>query len=72
MYGISYLLQYITFGLIFFFSAVFVSNYNIDTANSFSAIFLIVFACASAGNNANFVGDASKAKSAANSMFSIL
>jgi ATP-binding cassette subfamily B (MDR/TAP) protein 1 len=71
MYGISYFFQYITIGLIFFFSAIFITNYSIEVSNSFAAIFLILFACTSAGNNAAFLGDLSKAKNGANNLFSI-
>jgi ATP-binding cassette subfamily B (MDR/TAP) protein 1 len=72
MYGVSYFLQYITIGLIFFFSAIFITNYSIEISNSFTAIFLILFACTSAGNNAAFLGDVSKAKNAANDIFTML
>jgi 1,4-dihydroxy-2-naphthoate octaprenyltransferase len=55
MFGFSTLLTFITFGLTIFLSVVFVSNYDISVENSLTAIFLILFACTSAGNKANSI-----------------
>jgi ATP-binding cassette, subfamily B (MDR/TAP), member 1 len=55
MFGVSNLLMFITFGLTFFLSIVFVTHYDINVVDSLSAIFLILFACMSAGNKANIL-----------------
>jgi ABC-type multidrug transport system fused ATPase/permease subunit len=55
MFGISNMLTFVTFGLTIFLSVVFVSNYDISIENSLTSIFLILFACSSAGNKANNV-----------------
>lgn len=59
MYGIAYFLQFVTFGMIFFLSAVFVQNFDITVENSISSMFLIIFAGIAAGNNTNFMPDLS-------------
>ena len=53
MFGVSNLLMFMTFGLTFFLSVVFVSNFQTDVTHSLSAVFLILFAGMSAGNKAN-------------------
>jgi len=70
MYGVSYFLQYVTMGLFLFFSALYVSKYDVQTSDSFSAILLIFFACMEAGSLSVYLGDISKAKKAANFVFS--
>ena len=72
MFGLSYLIQYIVFGLLFYFAAIFVTNNTLDVRNVFSAIFLILFAGISAGNNSNFLEDISTARSGAKTIFAIL
>ena len=57
IFGLSNMLMFITFGLTFFLSVVFVTNYNINSKDSLSAIFLIFFACFSAGNKVNVLKD---------------
>jgi len=70
MYGISYLLQYVTIGLFLFFSALYITKYEVGTSNSFSSIFLIFFGCMRAGAVSVYLGDISKAKKAASFVFS--
>jgi ATP-binding cassette, subfamily B (MDR/TAP), member 1 len=72
MFGLSYLIQYVSFGLLFYLAAIFVSNFDVTVDSSLSAIFLTIFAGISAGNNANFLEDISAARAAARSVFSIL
>lgn len=72
MYGVSYFLQFISFALMFFLAAVYVTNYSISIDDSLAAIFLIVFAGIAAGNNSNFMPDISEAKIATKQVFSII
>lgn len=72
MFGVSYLLQYITFGLIFFLAAVYVSNNHLEIDGPMQSIFLIVFAGISAGNQSSFLQDFAKAKTAAKEVFKLL
>jgi hypothetical protein len=57
MYGISNFLQYLTFGLVLFLATVFVVNYEVGIEKSLSSVFLIFFACISAGNKVNLIQD---------------
>ena len=72
MYGLSALLQFVSFGLIFFLAAVYINNYNLGIDGSLEAIFLILFAGVSAGNNSNFMPDVSNAKTSAKYLFSLI
>lgn len=72
MYGVSYFLQFISFALMFFLAAVYVTNYQIAIEDSLAAIFLVVFAGIAAGNNSNFMPDISDAKTAASKVFAII
>ena len=57
MFGLSNLLMFMTFGLTFFLSVIYVSKSNIDINDSLTAVFLIIFASISAGNKANNLND---------------
>ncbi len=65
MFGISYLLQYITFGLMFFLAAVYISSNQLEIDGPITSIFLVIFAGLSAGNQSTFLQDASQARIAA-------
>jgi 1,4-dihydroxy-2-naphthoate octaprenyltransferase len=69
MYGLGSMLQFISFALIFFLAAVYISNFGLSISGSLEAIFLIIFAGITAGNNSNFMPDISKAKTAAKKIF---
>lgn len=72
MYGISYFCQFISVGLLFFLSAVYVTNYNVDVIAVMSALALIIFASITAGNTINFMPEFSEAKHACKYIFSII
>jgi ABC-type multidrug transport system fused ATPase/permease subunit len=57
MLGISYLLQYLTVALMLFLAAVYIDTYNLDLEGPMTSIFLIFFACVSAGNKTNLIQD---------------
>lgn len=72
MYGISNFLQFITFGMIFFLAAIFVANYGVKMDNSLSAVFLILFACISAGDKSNMLQNLENVKGASSWFFSLM
>lgn len=64
MYGLSYLIQFSTFGLIIYFSALFVNKYQVDLENSLCSVSLILFGCVSAGGKSIFLQDLSSIREA--------
>jgi len=57
MFGFSNFLMFITFGIVFYLSIIFVTSYNLEVRGSLAAVFLIFYACFSAGNKANMIQD---------------
>jgi len=57
MFGLAYCLQYVAFALIFYLAAVYITHFNLSIDGSISSIFLIIFACMSAGNKTNLMQD---------------
>ena len=55
LFGLSFMLTFITFGLTFFLSVVFVSHNDIQVSHSLSAVFLLILACISAGSKATML-----------------
>jgi ATP-binding cassette, subfamily B (MDR/TAP), member 1 len=72
MYGVATFMQFLSFALIFFLAAVYISNNDLGIDGPLCAIFLIIFAGITAGNNANFMPDISNAKTATKRLFDIL
>lgn len=72
MFGVSYLIQYLTYGLIFFLAAVYISSNDLEIDGSIQSIYLIFFAGISAGNQSSFLQDFAKAKVAAKEIFKLL
>ena len=64
LFGLSFLLSFVTFGLTLFMSIVFVSNNDIEISHSLSAVFLLVLACISAGSKATMLQEISNLKEA--------
>lgn len=62
IFGLAYLFQYVTFALIFYLAAVYIANNNLSIDGSISSIFLIIFACMSAGNKTNLMQDIASLK----------
>lgn len=60
------------YGLIFFLSALFIRDNSLDITNTFSAVFLVLFAGIVAGNNAKSLPDLSVLNVKAAKMFGIL
>ena len=70
-YGLAQLIMYLVVGLIFFIGSVFVRDNNLDISDMFTAVFGILFAGMTAGNNAHFMPDMAACNSAAANIFFI-
>ena len=66
VFGLSYFLQYLTFGLMFYLGAVYSQAYTINSGDSLTAICLLIFACFAAGNNVNYIDDISNTSKSIN------
>jgi len=55
--------------VIFYLGSIFIRDHNLLIADVFSAIYAILFAGMTAGNNAHFMPDANTAKKAASHLF---
>jgi ABC-type multidrug transport system fused ATPase/permease subunit len=64
--------MYVVFALIFYFGAIFIRDYNLNIADVFTAIYSIMFAGMTAGNNSHFMPDVANAKNSAANIFEIL
>ena len=64
--------MYIVIALIFYLGTIFIRDNNLSIADVFTAIYAIMFAGMTAGNNAHFMPDVATAKKAAANLFEIL
>ena len=64
--------MYVVFALIFFLGAVFIRDHNLYIADVFTAIYSIMFAGMTAGNNSHFMPDVAAAKNSAANIFNII
>ena len=72
LFGLSQLITYIIFGVIFYVGAVFVrDNADVTVEDMFTAMFALTFAGMSTGNNAHFMPDMAACNSAAANIFLI-
>lgn len=69
LFGISQLIMYVVFALIFYFGAVFIRDNHLSIANVFTAIYSLMFAGMTAGNNSHFMPDVAAAKNSAANIF---
>lgn len=69
LFGISQLIMYVVFALIFFLGSVFIRDNNLSIADVFTAIYSIMFAGMTAGNNSHFMPDVAAAKNSAANIF---
>jgi ABC-type multidrug transport system fused ATPase/permease subunit len=72
LFGFSQLIMYVVFALIFYLGAVFIRDNNLSIADVFTAIYSIMFAGMTAGNNSHFMPDVATAKNSAANIFEIL
>jgi ATP-binding cassette, subfamily B (MDR/TAP), member 1 len=71
LYGLSQIIMFLVFGLIFYLGVIFMNRNNLQMADVFTAIYAIVFSGMTAGNNAHFMPDMAAGKKAAASIFEI-
>jgi ATP-binding cassette subfamily B (MDR/TAP) protein 1 len=69
LFGFSQFIMYVVFALIFFLGAVFIRDNNLNIADVFTAIYSIMFAGMTAGNNSHFMPDVAAAKNSASNIF---
>lgn len=63
LYGITQLVMFIVFALIFFLGTVFIrDNPSVTVSDVFTAIYAIVFGAMTVGNNSHFLPDIAAAK----------
>ena len=73
LFGLSQLITYFIMGFLFFIGSVFIrDNAEVSVEDMFTAVYALVFAAMSAGNNAHFMPDAAAANNAAANLFLIL
>jgi ATP-binding cassette subfamily B (MDR/TAP) protein 1 len=72
IFGISYLILFVAYGLIFYISAIFIRDNNLTITNSFSAVFLVLFSGMIAGNNVKNIPDLSLLKTTADRFFALI
>ena len=72
LYGFSQIIMFTIFGVLFFVGALFVRDHkNVEIDDMFTAIYAIIFAGMTAGNNAHFMPDAAACSNAAANLFEI-
>ena len=72
LYGFSQFIMFLIFGLLFFIGSLFVrDNAEVSIEDMFTAVFGILFAGMTAGNNAHFMPDMAACNSAAANIFFI-
>jgi ABC-type multidrug transport system fused ATPase/permease subunit len=71
-FGISQILNFIVFGLLFYIGTLFMKNSGVSLLDVFTAVYLIFFAGITIGNNSHFIPDIDEAKLAASHIFEIL
>jgi ATP-binding cassette subfamily B (MDR/TAP) protein 1 len=72
LFGISQLIMFFVFGLIFFLGTVFKRDNNLAIINVFTAIYAIFFSAMTVGNNSHFMPDIEEGKLAAARLFSVI
>lgn len=72
VFGVSFLILFVVYGLIFYLAAVFIRNNNLEITNAFSAVFLVLFSGIIAGNNAKNIPDLGRLKVVADKLFEMM
>lgn len=68
-FGLSQVVNFIVFGLLFFIGTLFMRNYGVSLLDVFVAVYEIFFAGITIGNNSNFLPDINEAKLSASHIF---
>ena len=69
LYGFAQFIMFVVFAVIFYLGSIFIRDNGLDVSNVFTAIYAIMFAGMTAGNNANFMPDAAAGKNSAANIF---
>ena len=69
LYGVSQLVMFVIFAIIFYIGTLFVRDLGVKFVDVFTAIYAIVFAGMTAGNNFQFMSEAGASKVAAANLF---
>lgn len=73
LYGLSQLLTFSIFGIIFYLGALFArDNDDVNVMDMFTSVLAILFAGMTAGNNSHFIPDLAACKNSAANLFTIL
>ena len=72
LFGFSQLVMFIIFALVFYIGSIFVRNYGVSITDLFTAIYAIIFAAMTAGNNAQMMPDIASCNTSAAYLFMIL
>lgn len=72
LFGASQLVMFVIFALVFYIGTLFVRKYGIDFVDVFTAIYALIFAAMTAGNNTQMMPDLASCKTSATYLFAIL
>lgn len=72
LYGFSQIVMFVVFALIFFIGTLFVRQFNVKFVDVFTAIYAIVFAAMTTGNNMQMMPDMASSKNSAANLFEML
>lgn len=72
IFGVSFLILFVVYGLIFYLAAVFIRSNDLEITNAFSAVFLVLFSGMIAGNNAKNIPDLGRLKMIADKLFEMM
>lgn len=64
--------MFVIFALVFYIGTLFVRKYNLDFVDVFTAIYALIFAAMTAGNNTQMMPDLASCKTSATYLFSVL
>jgi hypothetical protein len=68
-HGFGQFLMYMMIGLSFYIGSLFIKNANVSLSNMFTAIFAIIWAAFTIGNNSHIMPDVAEAKASAAYLF---
>ena len=72
LFGFSQFVMFIVIALIFYLGIIFLKNFNLSIADVFTAIYAVLFAGMTVGNNSHFMPDVALSKKSAANLFEII
>lgn len=72
LFGASQLVMFVIFALVFYIGTLFVRKFQLDFVDVFTAIYALIFAAMTAGNNTQMMPDLASCKTSATYLFAIL